>query len=557
MAKRSDLMTKGPERAPHRSLLRAEGFTDWELERPIIGIANSFNEIIPGHMHLDKLVEAVKAGVYAAGGTPVVFNTIGVCDGIAMNHVGMKYSLPSRELIADSLEVMAMAHPFDGLVLMASCDKIIPGMLIAAARLNIPAIFVSGGPMLAGKVGGKELGLDKVFEAVGRYKGGKITSEDLHACECAACPGAGSCAGMFTANTMSNLSEAMGMALPFSGSAPAVFAERIWIAKQTGLKAVELVKKGIRPRDIMTREAFENAIAADMALGGSTNTALHIPAIAYYAEVDFTLKDFAVFTEKVPHLTSLAPVGPHHVSDLYYAGGIPAIMAELKRAGLVHDQVMTVFAKPLGKMLRGIKAGIKDPAVIRSVKNPVHAKGGLAVLTGNLAPGGAIVKQAAVAEEMLRHSGPARLFDSEESAFQAIVGGRVKKGDVIVVRYEGPKGGPGMQEMLSPTSALAGMGMDKEVALITDGRFSGASRGAAIGHVSPEAAAKGPIAALQEGDLIEIDIPGKRLSVRLSQKEIKRRLAALSNFEPKIKTGYLGRYAELVSSADKGAVFPR
>jgi dihydroxy-acid dehydratase len=527
------------------------------MERPIIGIANSFNEIIPGHMHLDRLVDAVKAGVYAAGGTPMVFNTIGVCDGIAMNHVGMKYSLPSRELIADSLEIMAMAHPFDGLVLMASCDKIIPGMLIAAARLNIPAIFVSGGPMLAGRVRGKEIGLDKVFEAVGRYKGGKISSAELHEFECAACPGAGSCAGMFTANTMSNLSEALGMALPFSGSAPAVFAERIWIAKQTGLKAVELVRKNIRPRDIMTREAFENAIAADMALGGSTNTALHIPAIAYYTEVDVTLKDFAAFTEKVPHITSLAPAGPHHVSDLYYAGGIPAIMAELSRAGLVHDQVMTVYAKPLGKMLREIKAGIKDPAVIRTVKNPVHAKGGLAVLTGNLAPDGAIVKQAAVSEEMLRHSGPARLFDSEEDAFQAIVAGRVKKGDVIVVRYEGPKGGPGMQEMLSPTSALAGMGLDREVALITDGRFSGASRGAAIGHISPEAAAKGPIAALREGDIIEIDIPGRRLGVRLSQKEIKQRLAALPKFEPKIKTGYLGRYAELVSSADKGAVFPR
>jgi dihydroxy-acid dehydratase len=557
MAKRSDLMTKGPERAPHRSLLRAEGFTDWEMERPIIGIANSFNEIIPGHMHLDKLVDAVKAGVYAAGGTPMVFNTIGVCDGIAMNHVGMKYSLPSRELIADSLEIMAMAHPFDGLVLMASCDKIIPGMLIAAARLNIPSIFVSGGPMLAGKVRGKELGLDKVFEAVGRYKGGKITAAELHECECAACPGAGSCAGMFTANTMSNLAEALGMALPFSGSAPAVFAERIWIAKQTGLKAVELVKKRIRPRDIMTKDAFENAIAADMALGGSTNTALHIPAMAYYAEVDITLKDFAAFTEKVPHITSLAPAGPHHVTDLYYAGGIPAIMAELRRAGLVHDQVMTVYAKPLGKMLREIKAGIKDPGVIRTVKNPVHAKGGLAVLTGNLAPGGAIVKQAAVSAEMLQHSGPARLFDSEEDAFQAIVGGRIQKGDVIVVRYEGPRGGPGMQEMLSPTSALAGMGLDKEVALITDGRFSGASRGAAIGHVSPEAAAKGPIAALQEGDTIEIDIPGRRLGVRLGQKEIKQRLAALPSFVPKIRTGYLGRYAELVSSADKGAVFPR
>jgi dihydroxy-acid dehydratase len=557
MAKRSDLMTKGPERAPHRSLLRAEGFTDWEMDRPIIGIANSFNEIIPGHMHLDKLVDAVKAGVYAAGGTPVVFNTIGVCDGIAMNHVGMKYSLPSRELIADSLEIMAMAHPFDGLVLMASCDKIIPGMLIAAARLNIPSIFVSGGPMLAGKVRGKEIGLDKVFEAVGRFKGGKITSEELHECECAACPGAGSCAGMFTANTMSNLAEALGMALPFSGSAPAVFAERIWIAKQTGIQAVALVKKSIKPRDIMTKAAFENAIAADMALGGSTNTALHIPAIAYYAEVDITLKDFGAFTEKVPHLTSLVPAGPHHVSDLYYAGGIPAIMAELSKAHLVDPRVMTVYAKPLGKMLKEIKAGIKDPAVIRTVQNPVHAKGGLAVLRGNLAPLGAVVKQAAVSAEMLKHSGPARIFNSEEEAFQAIVSGRVRKKDVVVVRYEGPKGGPGMQEMLSPTAALAGMGLDKEVALITDGRFSGASRGAAIGHVSPEAAAKGPIAALREGDIIEIDIIRKTLNVRLSQAEVKRRLSALPKFKPKIKGGYLGRYAELVSSADKGAVFPR
>jgi dihydroxy-acid dehydratase len=557
MAKRSDLMTKGPERAPHRSLLRAEGFTDWEMDRPIIGIANSFNEIIPGHMHLDKLVDAVKAGVYAAGGTPVVFNTIGVCDGIAMNHVGMKYSLPSRELIADSIEIMAMAHPFDGLVLMASCDKIIPGMLIAAARLNIPSIFVSGGPMLAGKVRGKEIGLDKVFEAVGRFKGGKITSEELHECECAACPGAGSCAGMFTANTMSNLAEALGMTLPFSGSAPAVFAERIWIAKQTGIQAVALVKKSIKPRDIMTKAAFENAIAADMALGGSTNTALHIPAIAYYAEVDITLKDFGAFTEKVPHLTSLVPAGPHHVSDLYYAGGIPAIMAELSKAHLVDSRVMTVYAKPLGKMLKEIKAGIKDPAVIRTVQNPVHAKGGLAVLRGNLAPLGAVVKQAAVSAEMLKHSGPARIFNSEEEAFQAIVSGRVRKKDVVVVRYEGPKGGPGMQEMLSPTAALAGMGLDKEVALITDGRFSGASRGAAIGHVSPEAAARGPIAALQEGDIIEIDITRKSLNFRFSQAEVKRRLSALPKFEPKIKTGYLGRYAELVSSADKGAVFPR
>jgi dihydroxy-acid dehydratase len=557
MSRRSDLMTKGPERAPHRSLLRAEGFTDWEMERPMIGIANSFNEIIPGHMHLDKLVESVKAGIYAAGGTPVAFNTIGVCDGIAMNHVGMKYSLPSRELIADSLEIMATAHPFDGLVLMSSCDKIIPGMLIAAARLDIPSIFLSGGPMLPGKVHGKDTGLDKVFEAVGRFKSGKISEQELTEIECKACPGVGSCSGMFTANTMSNLAEALGMALPFNGSAPAVFAERVWLAKQTGYKAVELVKAGIKPRDIMTKEAFYNTIAADMALGGSTNTALHIPAIAYYTEIDMTLRDFGEVSKKIPHLTSIAPAGPHHVVDFYYAGGIPAIMAELKQSELIHPDTMTVYGKSLAEMLQETRAGIKDPAVIRSVKNPVHATGGLAVLTGNLAPDGAIVKQAAVAEEMLKHSGPARIFSSEEEAFQAIMDTKIKKGDVIVVRYEGPRGGPGMQEMLSPTSALAGMGMDKDVALITDGRFSGASRGSAIGHVSPEASAGGPIAALLEGDIIEIDIPNNQLRVKLSEEEIQQRLAELPAFEPKIKRGYLARYAQMVSSADKGAVFPR
>ena len=557
MSKRSDLMTVGPERAPHRSLLRADGFTDWEMERPMIGIANSFNEIIPGHMHLDKLVDAVKAGIYAAGGTPVVFNTIGVCDGIAMNHVGMKYSLPSRELIADSLEIMATSHPFDGLVLMASCDKIIPGMLIAAARLDIPSIFLSGGPMLPGKVHGKDTGLDKVFEAVGRFKSGKISKQELTHIECSACPGAGSCSGMFTANTMSNLAEALGMALPLNGSTPAVFSERIWLAKQVGYKAVELVKASIKPRDIMTKEAFYNTIAADMALGGSTNSALHIPAIAYYAEVDITLKDFGVVSEKIPHLTSIAPAGPHHVVDFFYAGGIPAIMAELEKHDLIHTQSMTVYTKPFGEMLKEIQAGIKDPSVIRSVENPVHSTGGLAVLTGNLAPKGAIVKQAAVADEMLKHSGPARIFSSEEDAFQAIVGGKIRKGEVIVVRYEGPRGGPGMQEMLSPTSALAGIGMDKEVALITDGRFSGASRGSAIGHISPEAAAKGPIAAIQEGDIIDIDIPNKKLDVKLSEEEIQNRLAKLPEFEPKIKSGYLARYAKMVSSADKGAVFPR
>lgn len=557
MAKRSDLMTKGPERAPHRALLRADGLTDWELERPIIGIANSFNEIIPGHMHLDKLVDAVKAGVYAAGGTPLVFNTIGVCDGIAMNHVGMKYSLPSRELIADSLEIMATSHPFDGLVLMASCDKIIPGMLIAAARLNIPSIFLSGGPMLPGKIHGKDTGLDKVFEAVGRFSSGKMTQEELDYYECTACPGAGSCSGMFTANTMNNLSEALGMSLPFNGSAPAVFAERIWLAKQTGYQSVALVNHNITPRDIMTPEAFYNAIAADMALGGSTNTALHIPAIAYYAEVDLTLKDFGNLTEKIPHLTSMAPAGPHHVVDLFHAGGIPAIMAELLKSNLIHAEPMTVYGKPISEMLSDIHAGIKDVSVIRSTDRPVHKTGSLAILSGNLAPDGAIVKQAAVADEMLTHSGPARIFDSEDDAFQAIVDAKIQKGDVIVVRYEGPRGGPGMQEMLSPTSALAGMGMDKEVALITDGRFSGASRGAAIGHISPEAAAKGPLAALRDGDIIEIDIPRKSLNVRLSEDDIQKRISALPEFEPKIKTGYLARYAQMVSSADRGAVFPR
>lgn len=550
-------MTKGAERAPHRSLLKADGFTDKDMEKPIIGIANSFNEIIPGHIHLDKLVQSVKAGIYAAGGIPMEFNTIGVCDGIAMNHEGMKYSLPSRELIADSIEIMAMSHPFDGLVLMASCDKIVPGMLIAAARLNIPSIFLAGGPMLPGRVGGTEMGLDKIFEAVGRLKSGKMTEEELRGFECDICPGAGSCSGMFTANTMCNLSEALGMGLPLNGSIPAVYAERTALAKQTGECAVKLVEKNIRPRDIMTREAFYNAIAVDMALGGSTNSALHIPAIAYYADVDIKLADFDKLAAKVPHLTSIAPAGPHHVVDLYYAGGVPAIMAELKKDKLIHHKTMTVYGKPLGKMLKDIKAEIKDTSVIRTLDQPVHPTGSLAVLSGNLAPDGAIVKQAAVAEEMLRHSGPARVFDSEEEAFQAIVGQKIKEGDVLVIRYEGPKGGPGMREMLSPTSALAGMGMDKSVALITDGRFSGATRGSAVGHVSPEAAAKGPIAAVREGDIIEIDIPNKQLNLKISPEEIQSRLSLLPEFESKIKHGYLARYAAMVSSADKGAVFPK
>lgn len=549
-------MTRGAERAPHRSLLRAGGFTDRELQNPIIGIANSFNEIIPGHTHLDKLSEAVKAGVYAAGGTPVVFNTIGVCDGIAMNHDGMKYSLPSRELIADSLEIMAMAHPFDALVLMASCDKIIPGMLIGAARLDIPAIFIGGGPMLPGKVHGRDVGLDKVFEAVGRLKSGSISESDLKAFECNACPGAGSCSGMFTANTMSNLAEALGMALPLNGSIPAVYSERIWLAKETGHHAVNLARKGIRPRDVMTKGAFENMIMADMALGGSTNSVLHITAIAHYAEVDICLDDFSRLAEKVPHLTSIAPAGPHHVIDLYHAGGVPAIMAELMKKNLVNEQEMTISGKPMGEMLAAIRVETRETSVIRSIDDPVHEKGGLAVLKGNIAPDGAIVKQVAVADEMLRHSGPARVFHSEDEAFEAIMAGKIQKGEVLVIRFEGPKGGPGMREMLSPTSALAGMGLDKEVALITDGRFSGATRGAAIGHVSPEAASGGPIAIIQDGDVIDIDIPANTLNVQLAVDEIKARLEQLPPFELKKKTGYLARYAANVSSADKGAVFP-
>ncbi len=555
--KRSDLMTKGPQRAPHRSLFKADGFDDWELDRPIIGIANSFNEIIPGHMHLDKLVDAVKAGVYAAGGTPMVFNTIGVCDGIAMNHAGMKYSLCSREHIADSLEIMAMAHPFDGLVLMASCDKIIPGMLIAAARLNIPSIFLSGGPMIAGRVAGNDTGLDKVFEAVGRHAAGKIDESELHDYECNACPGAGSCSGMFTANTMNNLSEALGMSLPFNGSIPAVYSQRTHLAKQTGFKAVELVSKNIKPRDIMTKEAFNNAIAVDMALGGSTNTALHIPAIAYYADVDITLKDFNNFTEKIPHLTSLAPAGPHHIEDLYHAGGVPAILSQLIQGRLINGKQMTVYGTTMEEMLININARIKNPSVIRPVDSPVHKTGGLAVLTGNLAPNGAIVKQAAVADDMMEHSGPAVVFESEEQATKAIIDGKIKKGSVIVIRYEGPRGGPGMQEMLSATSAVVGTGMDKSVALITDGRFSGATQGAAIGHISPEAAAKGPIAVINDGDIIEINISDKQINLKLSDKEIQKRINELSDFTPKINTGCLGRYANIVSSADRGAVFPK
>ena len=521
---RSDLTKVGFQRAPHRSLFRAMGFDEWELKRPLIGIANSFNECIPGHIHLNKIADAVKRGIYAAGGMPMEFNTIGICDGIAMGHIGMKYSLPSRELIADSVETMVQAYQFDGLVLIASCDKIIPGMMIAAMRLNIPTIFVSGGPMLPGNIGKKNrLDLNNVFEAVGKYAKKSISDDELYAMECEACPGEGSCAGMFTANTMSNISEALGIGLPFNGSAPAVFSDRVILAKKTGLKIVELVEKDIKACDIMTKKAFENAIALDMALGGSTNTALHLPAIAYYGDISLELKDFAPFTEKIPHLTTMVPAGPHNILDLYYAGGAMAVLTELAKKKLIHLDTMTVNGKKLGDTLKEYKSGIKDFDIIRPIDKPVHEKGGLAVLTGNLAPDGAIVKQAAVSPEMMQHTGPARVFNSEEEAVSAILGGKIKKGDVIVIRYEGPKGGPGMREMLSPTSAVAGMGLDKDVALITDGRFSGATRGAAIGHISPEAASGGIIGLLEEGDKIEIDIVNKKINALVKDEELDKR----------------------------------
>lgn len=552
---RSDNVKKGPQRAPHRSLFRSMGYDNWELERPLIGIANSFNEVIPGHIHLDKIANAVKQGVYAAGGMPIEFNTIGLCDGIAMGHRGMKYSLPSRELIADSIETMCEAYQFDGIVLVASCDKIIPGMLIGAMRMNIPTIFVSGGPMLAGEVNGKNVGLDKVFEAVGEFSANKITEEELYTFECDACPTAGSCSGMYTANTMSNLAEALGIALPMNGSIPAVFAERTMLAKKTGLKIVELVEKDIKARDVMTKKAFDNAVAMDMALGGSTNTALHLPAIAYYGDVDLVLKDFTPFTAKVPHLTTLAPAGPHHIADLYKAGGVPGVMTELIKKDLLHTDAMTVNGTTLKAELKEFNARVKNYDVIRSIDKPVHETGGLAVLIGNLCPDGAIVKQAAVAPEMMQHSGPARVFESEEESVEAILGGKINKGDVIVIRYEGPKGGPGMREMLSPTSAIAGIGLDKDVALITDGRFSGATRGSSIGHVSPEAAAGGLIGLIEEGDIIEVNITDKQLNLKVSDNVIAKRRENWKPLEPKIKKGYLLRYAKEVTSANRGAVY--
>lgn len=549
---RSDAVKKGLEKAPHRSLFKAMGYTDEELARPLIGIANSRNEIIPGHIHLNIIADAVKAGVRMAGGTPIEFPAIGVCDGIAMNHAGMKYSLASREVIADSVEIMAQAHAFDGLVLIPNCDKIVPGMLMAAARLNIPAIVVSGGPMLTGRYKGKDVSLSNIFEGVGAVTGGRITEDELAEMEEAVCPGCGSCAGMFTANTMNCLTEALGMSLPGSGTIPAVTAARQRLAKATGMKIMELVEKDIKPLDIMTEKSFLNAITADMALGGSTNTVLHLPAIAHECGFKLDLDLFRQTNEKTPHMCKLSPAGSHHIQDLNEAGGIPAVLAELSKKDLLYLDRLTVTGKTLGENIQG--KGILNPEVIRPLDNPYSHKGGLAILKGNIAPECAVVKEAAVAPEMLSHKGPARVFESEEECCQALVEGKINKGDVIVIRYEGPKGGPGMREMLTPTAMVAGLGLDKDVALITDGRFSGATRGASIGHVSPEAALGGPIAAVQEGDIIEIDIPNCSLNVLVSEEELKSRLASWQPREPRVKKGYLARYTKLVSSASTGAV---
>ena len=549
---RSDLMKKGAEKAPHRSLFKAMGYTRAEIERPLIGVANSANEIIPGHIHLDKVAEAVKAGIRLAGGTPIEFSTIGVCDGIAMNHIGMRYSLASRELIADSVEIMATAHPFDGLVLVPNCDKIIPGMLMAAMRLNIPAILVSGGPMLAGRVGSKRLDLVSVFEAVGSFKAGQITEEQLQELEDYACPGCGSCAGMFTANSMNCLSEALGMALPGNGTIPAVSAARIRLAKAAGMQIMELVRGNVLPRDIATREAFENAVSVDMALGCSTNTVLHVPAIAHEAGIELDLNAFNEVSARTPHLCSLRPGGSHFLEDLDLAGGVPAVMKELTARGLIHLGAATVTGRTVGENLELV--GVLDRDVIRSVDAPYHTEGGIAILYGNLAPEGAVVKQAAVAPEMLQRTGRARVYETENLAAAAILEGEIKPGDVVVIRYEGPKGGPGMQEMLTPTAAIIGMGLGKDVALITDGRFSGGTQGAAIGHISPEGAVGGPIALVEEGDRILIDIPNKKLELLVDEAVLRERRARWTPPEPRIKEGYLARYSQMVTSGARGAV---
>ena len=556
----SQVVRKGLERAPHRSLLWALGLSDEEMNRPFVGVINSFNEIIPGHLHLNKLADAVKAGVRMAGGTPFECNTIGVCDGIAMNHTGMKYSLASRELIADSVETVTLAHAFDAIVLVPACDKIIPGMLMAAARLDIPAVVVTGGPMLAGRRGRQVLDLNSAFLAVGAASNGTMSEAQVEAIEKACCPTCGSCSGMFTANTMSCLSEALGIALPGNGTIPAVNSRRYALAKQAGMQVMEMLRQDIRPHDILNAEAFHNAFTTDMAMGGSTNSVLHLLAIAHEAGIDFSMADLNAFSERTPHICKLSPAGPLHIEDLFYSGGIAAIQSELLDAGLLEGAARSVTGQTLAENLTAGGRWAPDPAildreVIRSVDDPHSARGGLTIMFGNLAPDGAVVKSAAVDPKMMVHSGPARVFDTEEEATQAIMAKQFKEGDVFVLRYEGPKGGPGMREMLTPTSLLSGMGLDDRVALITDGRFSGASRGSAIGHVSPEAAEGGAIGALRDGDIIDIDIPNGSLNVRLTDQEIAQRIAALPPFEPRIKTGYLRRYAQMVTSASTGAVF--
>lgn len=552
MSKRSDNIIAGAERMPNRSLLRACGLTDEELSRPIIGVVSAHSEIIPGHINLDKIADAAKAGVRMAGGTPVMVPAIGVCDGIAMGHIGMKYSLPSRELIADSVETLAQAHQFDGLVLIPNCDKIVPGMMMAAARLNIPSIVISGGPMLAGHYNGEEISLSKTFETVGAYKAGLIDDAKLMECELGSCPGCGSCSGMYTANSMNCLAEAIGMALPGNGTIPAVHAARIQLAKHAGMKILELVAKDIKPRDVLTMAAFRNALTCEMAIGCSTNSVLHLLALAHEAGVDLDLSMLNELSGKVPNICHLAPAGPHHIEELYMAGGVPAIMKELTKRDFLDLTLPTVTGKTVGENLEGVVN--RNEEVIRPLESPYSETGGIAVLWGNIAKKGCVVKRSAVAPEMMVHEGPARVFDSEDDAITAIYGGKIHKGDVVIIRYEGPKGGPGMREMLNPTSALAGMELDKDCALITDGRFSGASRGASIGHVSPEAASGGEIALIEEGDIIAIDIPNSRVNVRVSDEELSARRARLVPSEPKIKTGWLSRYARLVSSADKGAV---
>ena len=549
---KSDNVKKGIQQAPHRSLFNALGMTKEEMERPLVGIVSSYNEIVPGHMNLDKIVNAVKQGVAMAGGTPVVFPAIAVCDGIAMGHIGMKYSLVTRDLIADSTEAMALAHQFDALVMVPNCDKNVPGLLMAAARINVPTVFVSGGPMLAGHVKGRKRSLSSMFEAVGEYSAGKLTADDVCEFEEKVCPTCGSCSGMYTANSMNCLTEVLGMGLRGNGTIPAVYSERIRLAKHAGMQVMEMYRQNIRPLDIMTEDSILNSLTVDMALGCSTNSMLHLPAIAHEIGMDFDITFANEISAKTPNLCHLAPAGPTYMEDLNEAGGVYAVMNELNKLGLLHTDCMTVTGKTVGE---NIKDCVNlNPEVIRPVENPYSKTGGLAVLTGNLAPDGSVVKRSAVVPEMMVHEGPARVFECEEDACEAILSGKIKEGDVVVIRYEGPKGGPGMREMLNPTSEIAGMGLGSTVALITDGRFSGASRGASIGHVSPEAAVGGPIALVEEGDIIKINIPENRLELAVSDEELARRKANWTPREPKVKTGYLARYASMVTSGNRGAI---